>query len=90
MNYDEITKLYREIGKKYREWGADKVYLLKSHVNLDGEIQMCLEIAIGGMMIIEDIQKHSKLCWPDIMINILDLNEQPNLIGEIVADAVLL
>lgn len=90
MNYDEITKLYREIGKKYREWGAEQVVLLKSRSFQDDEMEMMLEIAVDGMMNSDVLRKKSNILWPHIHIKILDLNENPNLIEEVIEDGMIL
>lgn len=90
MNYTEITKIYREIGRKFHDMGADQVVLLKSGSCQAQEIQMYLEIAVDGMIDQKELMKQAKLNWPQVEIRILDLNEDPNLIQEVVEDGIVL
>lgn len=90
MNYQQITNIYREIGRTYREYGADQVVLLKSQASLENEKELSLEIAVDGAVDIHELQKISRQCWPAVVVELLDLNENPNLITEIVEDGILL
>ena len=86
----QVTELYREIGKTFRSWGAIQVVILKSRTNIEADVQMKLEIAVDGCIDKKEMQKNVKMIWPQISMEILDLNENPNMIDEIVEDGIVI
>lgn len=90
MNYEEITKIYREIGKKFHKLGAEQVVLLKARSYQEQEIQLSLELAVDGQSDLNKMFEQAKLCWPQVEISILDMNKNPNLMQEIAEDGIIL
>lgn len=98
-----VTDLYREIGRIFREYGADKVVLLKSAKQIENsslsglggeEIWrgMSLEVAVDGWIDSRQLEKVCKELWPGLEISVLDLNEDenPGLADEVMEDGILL
>lgn len=96
-----ITELYRQIGRTFRDHGADKVVLLKAKNKKESMIdrnaitgcpEMTLEIAADGWFDKKKLQQECKQLWPGVEINILDLNEDENLdlVDEVLEDGILL
>lgn len=82
--------LYREIGRTFRERGAERVALLSSKTCSDVEIE--LEVAVDGMIDEKELYQISRNKWPYVQMKILNLNEEHNihLIDEVVEDSILL
>lgn len=91
MNAYDVTVLYRQIGKTFREKGADRVILLRSRTILDGA-GMELEIAADGAINKDELQSESRRLWPECEITILDMNEEihADLLNEAMEDGILL
>lgn len=88
-NENTIAEFYRQIGRTFRQHGADRVVLLKSRTC---QQSMYLEIAADGCFELQELQKVCSEQWPDAEISILDLNEEENLnlIDEVLEDGILL
>lgn len=100
-----IAEFYRQIGRTFRQHGADRVVLLKSRTcqqndeaadqmsGIDsGRTGMYLEVAVDGCFDLQELQKVCSEQWPDAEISILDLSaeENLNLIDEVLEDGILL
>lgn len=100
-----IAEFYRQIGRTFRQHGADRVVLLKSRTcqqndeaadqmsGIDsGRTGMYLEVAADGCFDLQELQKVCSEQWPDAEISILDLSaeENLNLIDEVLEDGILL
>lgn len=91
MNAYDVTVLYRQIGKTFRERGADRVILLRSRKYSD-KAGMELEVAVDGASDKEELQKECKRLWPEVDIVIFDMNEEEHidLLNEAMEDGILL
>lgn len=89
----DITTLYRDIAKTYREMGADKIVLVKSqnYSEMPG-CEMSMDIVLDGDIIREDIAKVTKQKWDFIQMNIQYLADDPTgkLMEEMVYDGIWL
>lgn len=89
----DITSLYRDIAKTYREMGADKIVLVKSqnYSEMSG-CEMSMDIVLDGDIIREDIAKVTKQKWDFIQMNIQYLADDPTgqLMEEMVYDGIWL
>lgn len=93
-----IDELYRQIGRTFREHGADKVVLLKAKKmkrpaeNTEREKEYFLEVAADGWFDKKKLQQKCSQLWPEVEMNILDLNEDENLglVDEVMEDGILL
>lgn len=85
MSRYDVTDLYRQIGRVFKENGTDRVILLRSknHTEDDG---MSLEIAVDGFVKKDLLLTECVRRWPEIEVVILDLNEDEN--GDLTAEAV--
>lgn len=87
-----IENLYRAIGKTLHELGSYRAVLIHSKATPDASCEMHLEIAVDGAI---DISHADKICrekWPNIHIQLLDLNDYDNieLITEVIEDGIIL
>lgn len=84
-----IAEFYRQIGRIFRQHGADRVVLLKSRTC---QQSMYLEVAADGCFDSQELRKVCTEQWPDAEISILDLSaeENLNLIDEVLEDGILL
>lgn len=91
MNAYDVTVLYRQIGKTFREKGAERVILLRSRKYPD-KSGMELEVAVDGFINKEELQKECKNLWAEVDIVILDMNEEEHidLLNEAIEDGILL
>lgn len=91
MREYDVTELYRQIGRKFRERGADRVILLCSRKFPDSS-GMALEIAADGCICREELLNESKALWPEVEITIFDMNEDEHadLLNEAMEDGILL
>lgn len=91
MNTYDTAELYRQIGKRFRQKGADRVILLRSR-KYPEKAGMELVIAADGTFQKEELQNESKSLWPDVEITILDLKEdiKGELLEEAIEDGILL
>lgn len=89
----DITSLYRDIAKTYREMGADKIVLVKSqnYSEMPG-CEMSMDIVLDGDIVREDIKKITEQKWDFIQMNIQYLTDDPTgkLIKEMVDDGIWL
>lgn len=87
-----VADLYREIGRTFREHGAERVALLSSKTCSDAETEIELEVAVDGMIDEKELYQSSKNQWPYVQMKILNLNEEHNihLIDEVIEDSILL
>ena len=90
MNADTVTELYRQIGRIFRGYGAERVILMNARTEVTGT-DMELELAIDGMFDMEEIRQMCKKQWPQIGITLIDLNEADDMVlREAIEDGVLL
>lgn len=84
-----IAEFYRQIGRIFRQHGADRVVLLKSRTC---QQSMYLEVAADGCFDLQELRMVCTEQWPDAEISILDLSaeENLNLIDEVLEDGILL
>lgn len=77
MKECDVAELYRRIGKRMRENGADRVILLHSrkHIQDDG---MTLELAADGSIDKQKLEQEINQLCPQLDCSILDLNEEGN------------
>lgn len=85
MSRYDVTDLYRQIGRIFRENGADRVILLRSKKHID-DGGMSLEIAVDGLVKKDVLLAECVGLWPEIRVVLLDLNEDEN--GDLTAEAV--
>lgn len=89
----DITSLYRDIAKTYREMGADKIVLVKSqnYSEMPG-CEMSMDIVLDGDIVREDIKKITEQKWDFIQMNIQYLADDPTgqLMEEMVDDGIWL
>lgn len=87
-----VADLYREIGRTFREHGAERVALLSSKTCSDVETEIELEVAVDGMINEKELYQSSRNQWPYVQMKILNLNEEHNihLIDEVIEDSILL
>lgn len=71
-----IVELYREIGKLFRENGAEQVALLSSKNLHNADCEMRLEIAADGSMNMKNIVEQCYKNWPQVEFVIYDLNNE--------------
>ncbi len=90
MTYQEITDLYREIGRTFRDLGAMRVYLAHSRAVPDADHEMELEIVLDTDEETTVFSTESKNRWPQINIQISRIIDDMNRDCELVEDAVLL
>ena len=86
----ETVNIYRAIGKTLHELGAYRAVIVNSKANPNAFFEMDLEIAVDGAI---DIGYADKLCkekWPNIHIELLDLNDYGNihLMNEVIEDGI--
>lgn len=88
----EVVELYREIGREFRQLGAEKVILLHSRTNPEKVEEMILEIAVEGFVEKEKLNVKSKERWPFLTIEIILVNELNNheLENEIMEDGIII
>lgn len=91
MTECNVIELYRQIGKIFRENGADRVILLCSRKHLQDE-GMTLEIAVDGNIQKTQLMQEAAKLWPKLECKLLDLNEAGNeeLFSEAIEDGILL
>ncbi len=87
-----VAELYREIGKVFREHGAQRVALLSSRTNQGTVQEMTLELAVDGDIVAKELYQECHRRWPSVEMVIYDLNDENNvdLIDEVVEDSILL
>lgn len=101
-----VTDLYREIGRIFREYGADKVILIKAKNRIENDTNdnlsnfgfkeiwknMSLEIAADNLHDKEQLEKKCSELWPGLEVLILNLDEDANLnlMDEVMEDGILL
>jgi len=91
MDYQDITNLYRQIGRDFRGFGADKVKLLKSKMLLDGVYEFEMTIVVSGCSTAEAMRTYAKKKWPDIKMEIwLEQDLMMSNREELMEDGVLL
>lgn len=88
---DTVT-LYREIGRTLHEMGAFRVVLLNAKAVPGAEKEMYLEIAVDGCMDLENAKIRCRECWPEVEINLIDLNDERtmDLMDEVIEDGIQL
>ena len=62
----ETVALYREVGKTLRSLGAYRVVLLNSKVALQQNVKMSLEVAVDGVIDIEEAEKICSNKFPSV------------------------
>ena len=91
MKYQDIAGLYREIGRDFRGFGADRVKLLKSKKLLDGVYEFEMTIVVSGYSTAEAMRTYAKKKWPDIKMEIwLEQDLMMSNREELMEDGVLL
>ena len=68
-----VLELYREIGKEFREHGAERVALLSSRTCCQGVYEIELEVAADGLIDDNELHQISKDHWPYVQMKILNL-----------------
>lgn len=90
MNYQEITELYRQIGRELHEQGAEKVILVNAKAHVNDHHDMTLEIVLDG---VDESEKFQTLCeelWPNVKIQLLFADKEQNRISDYIEDGILL
>lgn len=87
-----VADLYREIGRTFREHGADRVALLSSKTYSEGEYELELQVAVDGMIDEKELYRLSVQNWPYVKMKLLNLNDEKHmhLIDEVIEDSILL
>ena len=90
--YDEIVKLYREIGREFRVLGAEKVFLMNSRTNSVLTEGMKVESAVEGLAKKEQLQEQCSKMWPFLKadITLIDESSDQNMVNEIYEDGIVL
>ena len=88
----ETVALYREVGKTLRSLGAYRVVLLNSKVALQQNVKMSLEVAVDGVIDIEEAEKICSNKFPSVNMKLIDLNDYSNnsVMKEVIEDGIQL
>lgn len=70
-----VADLYREIGKKLRSMGAERVYLYSSKTLTDGMREMELKIITDGEVDAEEAMRQMETQYPCVKIEVVNGNE---------------
>ena len=91
MEYQEITNLYRRIGRDFRGFGADKVQLLKSKKLQEGPYEMEMTIVVSGCSTAEAMRTYAQKKWSNIKMDIwLEQDLMMSCREELIEDGILL
>lgn len=89
----DITTLYRDIGKTFREMGADKIVVVssKNYSHLP-DCNMSMDIVLDGELIRGAAEATAKEKWSFIDMHIQYREDDPsgNLMSEMIADGIWL
>lgn len=91
----EIVDLYREIGKTFKDMGAEKVVLVNSRTNVKSSSfteEIFLEIAVEGNVDQKMLEKTACEKWPFLSMDLMVLDESSdqNLVSEIMEDGIFI
>ena len=91
----EIVDLYREIGKTFKDMGAEKVVLVNSRTNVKSSSfteEIFLEIAVEGNVDQKMLEKTACEKWPFLSMDLMVLDERSdqNLGSEIMEDGIFI
>lgn len=91
----EIVDLYREIGKTFKDMGAEKVVLVNSRTNVKSSSfteEIFLEIAVEGNVDQKMLEKTACEKWPFLSMDLMVLDERSdqNLVSEIMEDGIFI
>lgn len=91
MTY-EVVDLYREIGKEFRNLGAEKVILIQSRTNPENTEEMFLEVAVEGFVEKELLLRKSQEFWPFVSMEVTILDEMSDreCVSEIMEDGIFI
>ena len=96
MTNDEITQLYRQIGRELRELGAERIFLLSSKykevAETNAQLELRLELAVTGEPDKKVWKQKQKMLWPFLEIQTYYAEEELDgaLDVEIIEDSIQL
>ena len=90
MGADQITKLYREIGKEFHLLGADSVILVHSRITGPASDHISMEIAVSGDASVSKLKQYASRRWESIEMEIVSLEEDPEKAENAYADGIVL